>query len=69
MPVVRIFSALPIEDKKRLKELARKKQTSEYKLVQIYVKHGINNSKKNPLNEYSTRELLQEIWNRVCAVP
>ena len=47
-----------------------KKKTEElnltpYKLAQSYIENGLDASKKTPLSEYTTRELLTELWIRL----
>jgi len=71
MPVIRIFSAIATEDRERLKKLAKEMRMSEYKLIQeatlIYINepNKITEKKKQLLEMFSIRELLEEVWKRI----
>lgn len=57
MPVVRVFTAIPEKEYKKLKRKVKAKNTTQYKLLQAYIIFGLN---KEPIIKKIKKDLFFE---------
>lgn len=61
----RVWTSLKTDDCKRLNDKAKEQKISSYELSRKFIIDGLDPNKRTSLKEYSTKELLQEIWRRI----
>ena len=63
---MRIQTFLSRKDYIKFKQKMEETNQTPYALAQTLIIKALNNNgKEKPLSDYSTRELLEEIWNRI----
>lgn len=62
---MRVQTFLPRKHDIKFRQKMKDLNLTQYQLAQKLIVSGLNNEKEKELSKISTRELLQEVWNRI----
>jgi len=71
MPVVKVWTSLPVEEYQKFKEKAEQMRMKPYELAQYYILIGINESEKSlkKILVYKLQKAIEYLWEDLKKTP